>query len=433
MSVQQASAGVGAEMHALCAQLYPVLRSITGNGVRKTLRALQEYLPLQMLEVPTGVAVFDWTVPCEWNVDDAYIANEHGERVVDLRDHSLHLVSYSEPMRARLTLDELQKHLHSLPEHPEWIPYRTSYYERAWGFCLTHAQRQQMRPGLYDVVIESRIEPGSLTYGEYVVPGELDQEVLIWTHVCHPSLANDNLSGIAVATFLAKQLAEQRPRPTYTHRFVFAPSTIGAITWLAQNEERLARIAAGLVISGVGDRGGFTYKRSRADNSIIDRVIEHTLAQLGSQHRIEPFSPYGYDERQFCSPGLNLPVGCLMRTPFGRYPQYHTSADNLEFISAQSLAEALELCAETVRNLQCVRTYRNLSPKCEPQLGRRGLYDSIGGESDKKSAQMALLWMLSYSDGSRSTLDISDLSGLQLDVLHRAAERLQDAQLLAPC
>jgi len=427
----RAEARLGDQMYALCERLYPIVRSITGDGVRRTLREIGELIPLELHEVPSGTQVFDWTVPPEWNISDAYIVNERGERIIDLREHSLHVVSYSEPVRACLSLEELQQHLHSLPEHPNWIPYRTSYYSRSWGFCLTHAQRMSLAPGRYEVVIDSRLEPGSLTYGEYFVPGERDEEFLVSTHVCHPSLANDNLSGIAVATFLARRLtAEGRLRCGF--RFIFVPSTIGAITWLARNQNRLGRIAGGLVISGVGDRGGFTYKRSRS-GGVIDRVFERVLRRRGTPHRIEPFSPYGYDERQFCSPGIGLPVGCLMRTPFGQYPQYHTSADDLSFITPESLEETVDVCAEALAEFALVRRYRNLSPYCEPQLGRRGLYDAIGGENDKKSAQMALLWMLSYSDGTHSTLDISDLSGLSLETLDRAASRLCDARLLAPC
>lgn len=418
-------------MFALCERLYPIVRSITGEGVRRTLQELRELIPLEVHEVPSGTQVFDWTVPLEWNVRDAYIRDESGERVVDLRNHSLHVVSYSVPVRARMSLEELQPHLHSLPDHPHWIPYRTAYYSRTWGFCLTHAQRESLRPGQYEVVIDSRLEPGSLTYGEYFLPGERDEEFLVSTHVCHPSLANDNLSGIAVAAFLARCLTEEGRRRCGI-RFIFVPSTIGAITWLARNQHRLNRITGGLVISGVGDRGAFTYKRSRTGGA-VDRVFERVLRRRGEAHRIEPFAPYGYDERQYCSPGIGLPVGCLMRTPFGQYPQYHTSADDLSFISRESLEETVEVCAEALAEFSLVRRYRNLSPHCEPQLGRRGLYDAIGGDNDKKSAQMALLWMLSYSDGAHSTLDISELSGLTLETLDRAAVRLCDAQLLAPC
>lgn len=425
------ASGDGAELHGLCRRLYPIVRSITGNGVRETLTILGEYIDLDVHEVPSGTRVFDWDVPLEWNVAEAYVTNDAGERVIDLKEHSLHLMGYSEPVRTRLTLEQLQDHLHSLPEHPDWIPYRTSYYVRSWGFCLQHARRQALTPGNYDVVIDASLEPGSLTYGEFSVPGETNREILISTHICHPSLANDNLSGMAVATCLARLLAGESRQRHYTYRFLFIPATIGAITWLAMNRERLQDIAGGFVLSGIGDEGPLTYKTSKAGNSPIDRVSRRVLERSGVPFSLEDFSPYGYDERQFNSPGINLPVGCLMRTPFGRYAQYHTSADNLDLIKPDALARALDVCRTVIDEIDRVRTFTNLSPDCEPQLGRRGLYDDIGGDNDRKSAQMALLWMLNCSDGSHSTLDISERSGLSLEVLNLAASRLCSAGLLA--
>ncbi len=420
----------GEELHGLCRRLYPINRSITGQGVRASLALLREFIDLRIHEVPSGTPVFDWVVPPEWNVTAAHITDGGGRRVVDLADHSLHLVGYSEPVRRRMSLEELQPHLHSLPDHPDWIPYRTSYYARNWGFCLQHARRLALAPGDYDVVIDATLEPGSLTFAECVIPGETDREILVTTHVCHPSLANDNLSGIAVATHLARQLAAG-PRPVHTLRFLFIPGTIGAITWLALNQDSLARIAGGIVLSGIGDPGPLTYKQTRLGCAPVDRVFARVLGRRGAPHHLEPFSPYGYDERQFNSPGINLPVGCLMRTPFGQYAAYHTSGDNLDLLSPDSLADALAVCREALGELDLVRTFVNLSPHCEPQLGRRGLYDDTGGENDRKAAQMALLWMLSYSDGTHSTLDISELSGLPLATLDRAARRLAAVDLLA--
>lgn len=424
--------GAGTELHALCKRLYPFIRSITGNGVRDTLQVLGEYLPLRTHEVPSGTDVFDWTVPPEWNVREAYISDQSGRRVVDLKDHSLHVMSYSVPVRERMSLAELQAHLFSLPDHPDWIPYRTSYYQRGWGFCLKDSERRRLSEGSYDVVIDALLEQGSLTYGELYVPGRSTDEVLIAAHVCHPSLANDNLSGIAVATFLARRMVDLPTPPTYSYRFIFVPSTIGAITWLAQNEPVLNHIVAGMVLSGIGDQGTFTYKRSRRGDAMVDRAFERALRKRNAG-RVEPFTPYGYDERQFCSPGIDLPVGCLMRTPYGQYPEYHTSADNLDFIRPESLGESLSLCIEVIDDLDHAKRYRNLSPKCEPQLGRRGLYDAIGGENDKKAAQLAMLWLLNYSDGLHSVIDISEMSGLSLAMLERAAIRLHEAKLLVSC
>lgn len=417
-------------MMRLCESLYPIPRSITGDGVRRTLAEIGRHVPLDVREVASGTPVFDWTIPPEWNLRAAHLTGPDGRRVVDVADHTLHVVGYSVPVQATMPLEALQAHLHSLPDHPDWIPYRTSYYQPAWGFCLTQRARDALVPGDYRVVIDTTLEPGHLTWGECVIPGETDEEAIVSTHVCHPSLANDNLSGIAVATALAARLARSRPRRT--HRFLFIPGTIGAIAWLALNTARLARIRGGVVLSGVGDRGPLTYKCSRRGATAIDRLFERELARIGGGATVEPFSPYGYDERQFCSPGIDLAVGCLMRTPFGRYPQYHTSADDLSHLDPASLEQTVDVCEAVLTRFDAVERWINLQPHCEPQLGRRGLYDTLGGENDRKAAQMALLWLLAYSDGRHDTLDIADRSGLPLELLGRAAARLQAASLLAP-
>jgi aminopeptidase-like protein len=415
-------------MIALCEELYPIARSITGDGVRRTLEGIGRRIPVEIAEIPTGTKVFDWVVPPEWNIREAYLVDPTGRRVVDFAAHTLHVVGYSTPVRTRLPLESLQQHLHSIPEQPDWIPYRTSYYQPAWGFCLTQRVRDGLVPGEYEVVIDSTLAPGSLTYGECVVRGECDDEVIVSTHVCHPSLANDNLSGIAVATALAQRMLRVRPRRT--HRFLFVPGTIGAIAWLALNEAHLGRISGGVVLSGVGDAGPLTYKRSRRGDTATDRVFERAIARLGRGASVEAYSPYGYDERQYCSPGIDLAVGCLMRTPFGRYPQYHTSADDLRHLDAAALEQSVDVCDQALRELDQVERWINLHPKGEPQLGRRGLYDTLGGENDRKAAQMALLWMLAYSDGNHDTLQIATMSGLPLDMLARAAARLEAVGLL---
>ena len=419
----------GEELHGLCRRLFPICRSITGDGVRETLSVLNDLIDLDVHEIPSGTPVFDWHVPPEWNLRQAYVENAAGERLIDASAHNLHVLNYSEPVDRTLSRQELDGHLFSLPDQPDLIPYRTAYYARNWGFCLPHRQRQALTDGKYHVVIDTTLEDGALTYGECFIPGELDEEILISTHVCHPSLANDNLSGIAVATHLVRHfrsVADLR----YGLRFVFVPSTIGAITWLACNEDRIRHIAAGLVISGVGDRGKFTYKQSRHGHGLVDRVFRRLLENAGNANPVRPFLPYGYDERQYCSPGIGIPTGCLMRTPYGEYPEYHTSADNLDLISGDALAESLDLCVRAIEDIQRVGVYLNMSPKCEPQLGRRGLYETIGGDNDSRTAQLALLWMLNYSDGDHSTLDISDLSGIDLSVLDIAAGRLKAAGLL---
>jgi aminopeptidase-like protein len=420
---------VGEELLELVAELYPICRSITGDGVRRTLELVGREIDLEVHEVPSGTQVFDWTVPREWNIRDAFVANAAGERVIDFRASNLHVMSYSVPVHATLPLHELKQHLFTLPEHPDWVPYRTSYYAERWGFCASQRLVDGLPDGDYEVCVDATLADGHLTYGEHVVPGETDEEVLISCHVCHPSLANDNLSGIAVATRLARLLGGTRSR--YTHRFLFIPGTIGSITWLARNAERVGRIRHGMVLACVGDPGRLTYKRSRRGDAEIDRAVAHVLASSGRPHALEDFSPYGYDERQFCSPGFNLPVGCLSRTPYARYPQYHTSADDLELIRPEHLQDSLEVCWEVLRVLDGNRRYLNLNPMCEPQLGRRGLYGSIGGRSDAEERQMAMLWMLNLSDGDHSLLDVASRAGLPFELVAEVAGTLEEAGLLA--
>ena len=416
----------GAEMHALVERLYPLCRSITGDGVRATLDIIGEHIPLERHEVPTGTQVFDWTVPQEWNIRDAYIADADGKRVVDFAESNLHVVGYSVPVEARMTLAELRPHLHTLPDRPSWVPYRTSYYAPTWGFCLAQETLDALPEAGYDVRIDSTLADGHLSYGEHVVPGQVDDEVIVSCHVCHPSLANDNLAGIAVAVSLAQALAAKQP--WYTYRFLFMPGTIGAITWLARNHHRTEQVKHGVVLACAGDRGQLTYKRSRRGDAEIDRVLAHVLRDR--PHRILDFSPYGYDERQFCSPGFNLGVGSLTRTPYAGYPEYHTSADNPDFVSPEAMEDTLAVLSEAFGVLDRNRRYTNLSPFGEPQLGKRGLYDSLGGRSDAKQAQMAMLWVLNLSDGDHDLLDISLRSGLDFDAVAAAATALRGAGLV---
>jgi aminopeptidase-like protein len=402
--------------------LFPICRSITGNGVRQTLAFVQDIIPLEIVEVPSGTSVFDWQVPKEWNVKDAYIKNERGDRVVDFRLNNLHVLNYSMPINRVMSLNELRPHLFSLPDQPDLIPYRTSYYDENWGFCLSHKQLEALEDGDYEVVIDSSLENGSLSYGECFLPGKSQQEVLISTHVCHPSLCNDNLSGIAVATFLADSLKERDTR--YSYRFLFVPATIGAIAWLARNEDKLSNIQHGLVASNLADPGGFTYKKSRSGCAGIDRVVENVLRASGVEYEIRDFLPYGYDERQYGSPGIDLPVGNLSRTPYGEYLEYHTSADNLSFISHDNLQQSLDIYKKIVNTLEQSRYFRNLQPKGEPQLGKRGLYKKVGGETNQKEAQMAMLWLLNMSDGKNSLFEVAELSRVDLPTITATAKKL---------
>jgi len=423
--------GIGVELHRLIADLYPICRSITGQGLRETLRALESLVPLTLREVPTGTQVFDWTVPKEWNIRDAYVKNSRGERVIDFQSSNLHVVNYSVPVRQKMRLAELKTHLFTLPDRPDWIPYRTSYYKEDWGFCLSQRQLELLLEDEYEVVIDSTLQAGRLSYGECFLQGELPDEIIVSTHCCHPSMCNDNLSGIAVAAFLAKHLS-LRPR-RYSYRFLFIPGTIGAIAWLALNEEKISRIRHGLVLTGLGDNGKLHYKKSRRGDAEIDRAAAHVLHHASHDHQILDFSPYGYDERQFCSPGINLPVGRLSRTPHGTFPEYHTSADNLDFVHPEKLKESFDACLQILNLLERNGTFLNLNPKCEPQLGKRGLYAMVGGRADAGVREMAMLWVLNLSDGNHSLLDITERSNISFDSIYEAAEALQEKGLLREC
>jgi aminopeptidase-like protein len=429
-------ADLEAEFSTALARLFPICRSITGDGVRQSLAILRESLALELHEVPSGTAALDWVVPKEWNVRDAYVKNARGERVIDFQRSSLHVMGYSVPVSRRMTLAELKPKLHSLPARPSWIPFRSSFYREDWGFCLEHERLEALPEGEYEVVVDSSLEDGSLTYGELLVPGSTPDEVLLSAHICHPSLCNDNLTGICVATLFARYLAARASagRPArYSYRFLFAPVTIGAITWLSRNEHNLERIKHGLVLTLLGDPGQTHYKRSRHGAAAIDRAAEHVLAHSGQPYVVDEFSPYGYDERQFCSPGFDLPVGSLMRTPYQQFPEYHTSADNLSFVRPDKLVDSLAKCLAIFDVLEHDARYLNLSPKAEPQLGRRGIYRALSERQGDGSRELALLWVLNQSDGRHSLLDIAERSKLPFETIHDAARLLLDAGgLLAP-
>lgn len=419
---------VGEAMHRLATELYPIRRSLSGDGFRETIHRVGELIPLTVTEVPTGTPVFDWTVPKEWNIRDAWIANANGERVVDLRNSTLHVVQYSTSLHKRMPLKELRTHLHTLPDHPSWIPYRTSYYNETWGFCLSQQALDALPEGMYEVCIDSTLARGNLTYAECELPGDDPREVLLSCHACHPALANDNLSGLTLAVAVTRALL-QRARRRWSYRVLLIPGTIGSITWLARNTNAARRIAHGLVLTCAGDRGKLTYKRSRRGNATIDRAVEQVFRHAGAPYEIMDFTPYGYDERQYCSPGFDLPVGCLMRTPNGKYPEYHTSADNLEFISAAHLGDSFARLMDVVQILETDRAYASNNPYCEPQLGKRGLYRTTGG-THVPEYEMALLWVLNQSDGSHGLLDIAERAALPFSLIRRAADDLLTAGLL---
>lgn len=416
------------DLHGLVTELFPINRSLTGAGVRKTLDIVARHIDLTIHEVASGTAVLDWHVPLEWNIRSGTISTMSGRRLVDFADSNLHVVGYSKPVQGVLSRAELAQHVHTLPDQPDLIPYRTGYFADDWGFCLPHNLWQTMTDESYRVEIDSDISPGSLTFGEFFLPGETTQEVLITCHICHPSLANDNLSGIAVMTALAMRQAGKRRRLGY--RFLFLPATIGAITWLDRNQSMLDRIQHGLVLTCLGNAGGFHFKKSRS-GAIIDRAVAHALQHSGHPYELLPFNPYGYDERQFCSPGFDLPVGCLMRGVHGTFPEYHTSADNLDFVKPEALEQSYAVIAKVLDLLDRNRTYVRVDGRGEPQLGRRGLYRAIAGQREAGGAnQMDLLWFLNLADGKHSLLDMAIRADAPFARLEAAAGLALEADLV---
>jgi len=444
---------IGKNMHGLMVELFPICRSITGNGVRESLKILKKHIPLNISEVPSGTNVFDWTIPKEWNINDAYIKNSKGEKIIDFKKSNLHVLNYSSPINEKISLKELLPHLHSLPNQPNVIPYRTSYYKENWGFCLTHNQLIDLKDDEYEVVIDSTLENGSLTYAEFFIQGESNDEVLFSCYTCHPSMCNDNLSGVVLFTFLAKNLKNLSLK--YSYRFLFIPETIGAITWLSKNEANLKKIKHGLVAYCVGDSGNSSYKKSRQGDAEIDQIVMDVLKNSGDEHKIVDFFPTGSDERQYCSPGFDLPVGALVRTFATDFSEYHTSADNTEFVKSEYLADTLSKYLKVIIKLEenfgkfkpnskekiikkmkkNDRIFLNLNPKCEPQLGKRKLYHDIGSQIPSQGGkkiinQFSLLWVLNYSDGFHYLSDIVKLSGYNIHEIENAADELVKASLL---
>ena len=428
-------AALGAAMHHLAGELFPIARSLTGPGYRETLEVLERVAgPMRRHRFASGERVLDWEVPPEWTIRDAWIKAPDGSTVLSLAASNLHVVGYSVPVHRRLALAELQRHLHSLPEQPTAIPYRTSYYAESWGFCMRDDERRALPEGEYEVLIDAHLEPGAIELGEVVVEGSGDGEVLLWTYCCHPSLANNELSGPVVAAQLAA-LLDARERPRLTYRIVFAPETIGAIAYLSRFGERLQqRLLAGYVLTCCGDPGAFTYKRSRRGDSLADRVAEHVLACGGDPHLVLDFEPVGSDERQFCSPGYDLPVGSLMRTMYGTYPEYHTSLDDLSLITPDALAGTLDAYLRIVDALEANETLVGTVLYGEPQLGRRGLYPSTGGPSAALSAgrQRDMMLLLSFCDGRADLLAAAQRSGRPLAELAKTAALLREHDLLRP-
>lgn len=401
------------EIESCFDRLWPICRSLTGDGNRQSFEILKEIIPLTLHEIPSGTEVFDWKVPPEWNIRDAYLITPDGRKVADFKVHNLHVVNYSEPVDRELTWEELEPHVHTLPEMPTAIPYMTSYYNRNWGFCLSYEEYQTLpKEGMYRAVIDSSLdENGQLTYGDLVLPGETEEEIMFSTYICHPSLANNELSGPLVQAFLYQQIAAL-PKRRYTYRFIFIPETIGSIAYLALNEkEMLEKTRAGYVITCVGDGGPFTYKRSKRGNSLADQAAIHVLEQQNLDHTVIDFAIGGSDERQYCSPGFNLPVGSLTRAMYHTYDAYHTSLDNKDFISFGAMEDTVQVYLDFARTLEANRIYERPNPFCEPQLGKRGLYYKVGGKRKRTADIEMMKQLLAFADGEMSLMEIAKRQG----------------------
>ena len=422
-------------MIELIKKLFPICRSITGNGVRESLNIIKEYIPdLDVIEIPSGTQVYDWKIPKEWNIKDAYVKDNQGNRIIDFKINNLHLVNYSIPVNCTMDWDELKKFIHTIPDKPDLIPYRTSYYNEDWGFCISHNNLEEIEilngitnNGVYHIVIDSSLTDGHLTYGELYKPGKVKEEILLSSYICHPSMANDNLSGPALLSAIAKELSTEDTY--YSYRFLFIPETIGAITWLSMNENKFDNIKGGLVATCIGDKGILQYKPSRQSNTMIDSAVKKVFDDANVPHKLREFAPLGSDERQYCSPGINLPIGCLTRTPYGEFEEYHTSADNLDFIDIESMDESFDILKEIIFYLEYNKKYYNTNPKCEPNLGNRGLYDLMG--AGKRDGKISLYkWILNYSDGEHSLIDISNKCDTDFHSILEAAKDLEMVDLI---
>jgi aminopeptidase-like protein len=418
---------MGKEMYDLIKVLFPICRSITGNGVRETLKIIQKHIPIKIHEVPTGTNVFDWTVPKEWNIKDAYVLYEDGNKIIDFRKNNLHVVGYSIPVSKSVTLSELQEHLYSLPDQPEVIPYVTAYYKERWGFCISHKHREQLKEGEYKVFIDSELKDGSLTYGELIIPGESEKEVFLSTYVCHPSMANNELSGPAVTTFLTKWILSKQRR--YTYRIIFIPETIGSITYLSKNLEVMKKnVIAGFNVSCVGDNKVYSYLPTRNGDTYADRVALNILSFKHPDFIKWSFLNKASDERQYNAPGVDLPVCCVMRSKYGSYPEYHTSLDNLDFVSLEGLAGAYNVLKECLILIEENRKYK-INCLGEPQLGKRALYPMISIKSSTYEVK-SMLNFIAYADGKNDLIDISNKINVPVWELYPYIEKLRQIDLL---
>ena len=413
-------------------KLWPICRSLTGNGNRRTLKILSEIINFNIKEVKCGTKCFDWNIPPEWNINEAWIKDKSGRKIIDFSKNNLHILGYSSPVNQVMSYYELKNHLYTLPDQPDLIPYLTSYYERQWGFCLSHNQMKVMnKKEDYKVFIDSDFnENGSMTYADLVIPGESKDEILISTYFCHPSMANNELSGPLVTEMISKEVRKIKNR-RFTYRFVYVPETIGSIFYLSKYGDHLKKyVKAGFVVTCVGDSGLFTYKKSKVGNSLTDRCAEIVLKQTENNFNIIDFFPSGSDERQYCSEGFNLPIGSLMRTMYGKYKEYHTSGDDKNFISFTAMKKSIEKYMEIINVIELNKTYTNNFPNCEPQLGKRGLYPPIYSKDNAKFIDI-MMWILSFSDGKNDMIYISEKSGFSIKELLPVVDILIDKNIIS--
>lgn len=417
-------------MYDLAERMFPICRSITGNGLRKSLEIIREELPeIKITEVPTGTQVFDWTVPKEWNISDGWIRTKQGETIVDFNETNLHVVGYSVPVHKTVSREELLEHVYTIPEQPDWIPYVTSYYKERWGFCMTERQKQTLTDDEYEVMIDSTLEDGSLTYGELVLKGDTEDEILITTYLCHPSMANDELSGPCVQTELVKYL-KSLPKRRYTYRFVWNPETIGSIAYLSKNLETMQQhVKAGFVLSCVGDNRAYSMISSKYADTLADRVLENVLKFHDPAYKRFSFLERGSDERQYGSAGVDLPVCGFCRSKYQQFPEYHSSADNMDLISPEGLQGAYEVMVKVINALENNYHYQMLC-KCEPQLGKRGLYPTISKKGSNYSVR-TMQHLIAYADGRNDLIGISNILNTSVEELISLKDKLMEHQLLA--
>lgn len=415
-------------MYELAKKLYPICRSITGNGVRETLNVLKEICPtLKVFEVPSGTKVFDWEVPKEWNIKDGWIKNSKGEKIIDFKENNLHIMGYSTPVHKKVTLSELLQNVYTLPEQPEWIPYINSYYKERFGFCMSENLKNSLKEDEYEIFIDSELKQGSLTYGEIIIPGESEKEIFLSTYICHPQMANNELSGPCVTIHLAKWLSERKNK--YTYRIVFIPETIGSITYLSKNIEIMKKnIIAGFVLSCVGDNLCYSYLESPYANTLADKVAKNALKYHTPDYITYLYLARGSDERQYCSVGVDLPVCSVMRSKYGEYPEYHTSADDLDFISPDGLNGSFEIYKKMITTLEYNDRFKMICP-CEPQLGKRGLYPTISTK-DTQAIVEDMMNFIAYADGKNDLIDISNIINVETAKLIPIIENLKKTNLI---